>query len=325
MALTAALISSVLALGAAAPAQAAGADLTVTHSVADVSTTSSTVELPVTWNVSLPDGATEWTVSAWTTDASGTWPAGTWSPESRQPASVTTATTQHRLGVLEGVTNLRIRATIKSIDTTEPYTGNRTFVVDQPFTVTRTSPPPPPPPAPPVYPSPPAPHPAPAHANNRVDPADDPDDTHEWVTTRGEWKQIRNGMHRDQVERILDGHGAPYEGSPYTRYYGDKHNGAWRTSAVISYDKRWRVDYAAWTTSEWITSRGVSVGLHYADGKYQKRKEMYVGNSTRRRVSVTVRAKERSWNFTLKPWGTQTVSRRIDNLFIEDLRATVRS
>ena len=68
---------------------------------------------------------------------------------SSEQASATQTTTSLRLGVEDGVTTLRMHAVVKSIDSVEPYTGNRTVNIDQTFTITHTTvwpvPPPPPP------------------------------------------------------------------------------------------------------------------------------------------------------------------------------------
>jgi hypothetical protein len=47
-----------------------------------------------------------------------------------------------------------------------------------------------------------------------VDHARDRSDTHAWVTTRGEFKQLGSGMSRAEVDDILDSRLRSYEGRP---------------------------------------------------------------------------------------------------------------
>ena len=128
-----------------AASQAAGPTLTVTTSALDRTTSTACVALPITWYVSVPDGASNWLVDGDIIDSVGASRASIFEYEQ---AAVTQASGSYQLCVPEGVTTFRLVADVTSSDYTYPYTGDQTVRVDSTFTITRPAYVPPPPPAP---------------------------------------------------------------------------------------------------------------------------------------------------------------------------------
>lgn len=124
---------------------AAGTELTVSTSPLNQSTSASCVTFPLTWFVSVPDGAENWSVSGDIINAAG---ASSGTVFHYEQAAVTQATENFTLCGSPGVTTYTLAAKVESIDWTYPYTGDRTVQVSTPFTITYTPPPPPPAPVP---------------------------------------------------------------------------------------------------------------------------------------------------------------------------------
>jgi hypothetical protein len=123
------------------PSHAAGT-LTATTSSLTISSSTSCATFPITWFVTVPDGADNWSISGDIINSAGASVASIFYYEQ---AAVTQASDSYTLCVPAGTTSYTVSADVESYDNDYPFPGDATIHFSQPLNVTYTPPPPPPP------------------------------------------------------------------------------------------------------------------------------------------------------------------------------------